>query len=118
MGPESKILVVLAEGVKRLPASWRKGAGARRFSVVRSGALQGKAPGGDRIDAVLFQVDESGRAPAPLKDLKRISRGAPLLPFRLERHAAGPRRRKGAPSPRDADPCVLPIAPTLDARFL
>jgi diguanylate cyclase (GGDEF)-like protein len=114
----SKILVVLADGAKGVPAAWRKGSGAERFAVVRSGRLEEKAPGARPIDAVLFQVDDSGRAPAPLKDLKRISRGAPLLPFRIEPRAADPRRRKGARSPRDADPDILPIDPSLDARFL
>jgi diguanylate cyclase (GGDEF)-like protein len=113
----SKILVVLADGAKGIPLSWRKGAGSERFSVVRSGALKGRASGG-RIDAVLFQVDEGGKTQTPLKDLKRMSHGAPLLPFRLERRTAGPHRRKAARSPRDGDPCILPIAPTLDARFL
>jgi len=118
MARASKILVVLVDGAKGVPAAWRTGAGADRFAVVRPERLEEKARDASRIDAVLFQVDEGGRAPAPLKDLKRFSRGAPLLPFRLESPASRPRRRNGRRAPRAADPSVLPIAPNLDAGLL
>src|SRR3989442_3736427 len=118
MARASKILVVLSEGAKGVPAAWRTGAGADRFAVVRPGRLEETARDAGRIDAVFFQVDEDGRAPAPLKDLKRFSRGAPLLPFRLEPPASRPRRRNGRRSPRDTDVSVLPITPTLDASLL
>src|SRR5258705_6265778 len=87
----SKILVVLVDGAKGVPAAWRNADGADRFAVVGPDRLEEKVRGVDRIDAVLFQVDDGGPASAPLKELRRISRGAPLLPFRLERSAARPR---------------------------
>src|SRR3989442_5548407 len=117
MARASKILVVLLDGAKGVPAAWRTGAGADRFAVVRLEHLEEKARDAGRIDAVLFQVDEGGRPPAPLKDLKRFSRGAPLLPFRLEPSASRPRRRNGRRSPHDADPSVLPITRTLDVSL-
>jgi diguanylate cyclase (GGDEF)-like protein len=112
----SKILVVLIDGAKGVPAAWRNAEGADRFAVVRPGRLEERARGKDRIEAVLFQVDDGGRASAPLKELKRLSRGAPLLPFRLERPAA--RSRAGRRPANVTDARVLSIAPALDARLL
>src|SRR6266540_1148474 len=118
MARSSKILVVLDKGAKRLPAAWRPGDKTDRFAIVRPGGPGEKLPGTSRIDAVLFQVDDGGRAAAPMKELKRLSRGAPLLPFRLERPDVRPRRRARRSSASESDAPILPITKHLDARLL
>jgi diguanylate cyclase (GGDEF)-like protein len=118
MARGSKILVVLADGTRGLPAAWRSGRGRDRFSVVRSTSLAaGQRPPG-RVDVVLYQVDDSGRPPLPLRRLKGLDRNALLVPFRLERSGARASRRGGARPGRDLDSGVLKIGPALDARLL
>jgi diguanylate cyclase (GGDEF)-like protein len=112
MARGSKILVVLADGAKGLPSAWRPGRARDRFTLVRSSGLAARPPVAGRVDVVLFQVDDAGRPPAPMSQLKRLDRNALLLPFRLERSGGGARPA------RDTDLSVLKIGPTMDERLL
>src|SRR6266849_4720316 len=118
MARGSKVLVVLADRAGGLPAAWRPGRARDRFTVVRSSGLAAGRPVAGRIDVILYQVDDAGRPPAPMRRLKRLDRNALLLPFRLERSGGGARRRRGASPARDTGPGLLKIGPTIDARLL
>jgi diguanylate cyclase (GGDEF)-like protein len=118
MRRDSKILVFLLDGTKGGPSGWRARGGAARFVVTRWSRLPEKALGAGRIDAVLYQVEEAGPAPARLKEMKQLARGVPVLPFRLER--AGERQPPGgnARPARDDDPPAIPVILPLDAPLL
>jgi len=118
MARVSKVLVVLADGARRLPAEWR-GSGARnRFTVVRASRLAERPTEASRVDAVLFQIDESGRSASPPRQLRRLGPNALLVPFRLV-PPGGERRRRGASGAHgDGDSGVLRIGPRLDERLL
>src|SRR5262245_11590134 len=118
MARSTKILVVLDEDAKRLPAAWRAGDESDRFAIFRAGRPGEKPPGAGRFDAVLFQVDEGGRAASSMKELKRLSRGAPLLPFRLAPSGPRERRRSRRASISESDLPILPIHQGLDTRLL
>lgn len=118
MARSSKILVVLEDGAKRLPAAWRAGDESDRFAILRAGRPGEKPPAAGRFDAVLYQVDDGGRAASSMKELKRLSRGAPLLPFRLERPGSRTRPRSRRSSDSVSDLPILPIHQGLDARLL
>src|SRR5262245_59609209 len=53
-----------------------------------------------------------------MKELKRLSRGAPLLPFRLEPSGPRERRRSRRASISESDLPILPIHQGLDTRLL
>ena len=112
-----KILLLLLDGVKGERFAWR-GHDADRFAAAPWGRLTETALGSGRFDAVLYQVEESGRVPARWKELRRLAHGVPLVPFRLERRAGRRRGGAGARSPREADTTVVPLAPPVDARLL
>src|SRR5881628_1689521 len=103
----SKIFVVLANGTGGVPDAWRSGHAKDRFTVVRSSGLAEARPVAGRIDVILYQVDDAGRPPAPMRQLKRLDRSALLLPFRLERSGGGARRRRGTRPAHDTDPGLL-----------
>jgi diguanylate cyclase (GGDEF)-like protein len=118
MARGSKILVVVADGAKGLPAAWRPGAARDRFVVVRSSDLAAMPPVAGRIDIVLFQLDEAGRPTAPMRKLKGVERSALLLPFRLEQSGGRSRLRGDARPARDTDLGLLRIGRTMDERLL
>ena len=118
MARASKILVIVDDGARGLPAAWRPGRAADRFTVIRASGLAPRPRAVGRVDVVLYQVDDSGRPPASMRLLKRLDRNALLLPFRLERSGGGARRRRGARPPRDTDLSLLKIGPTVDVRLL
>ena len=112
----SKTLVLLLDGTKGGRSVWR-GRDADRYAVAPWGRLPEKALVSGRFDAVLYQVEDSGRVPARLKELRRLAHGLPLVPFRIERRtgrARGPRARP----PREVDATVVPLTPPVDARLL
>ncbi len=112
----SKILVLLLDDREGGRSAWR----ARdpgRYAVAPWGRLPEKALASGRIEAVLYQVEDSGRAPARLKELRRLAHGQPLVPFRIERRA-GRGRRPRARAPREADASVVLLRPPVDERLL
>ncbi|HEV8701650.1 MAG TPA: sensor domain-containing diguanylate cyclase [Candidatus Polarisedimenticolia bacterium] len=117
MRPESKILVVLLDGTQGGRSAWRSRGDSERFTVTRFGRLKEKALKSHGIDAVLYQVDETGESAARLREIKRLARGAPLLPFRLQ-STQGRRPARGRARPRPegeapAIPITLPVDPAL-----
>ncbi|MEK7798303.1 MAG: sensor domain-containing diguanylate cyclase [Acidobacteriota bacterium] len=118
MRRDSKILVVLLDGAKGGPAAWRSRGGAGRFAVTRWSRLPEKALGAGGIEAVLYQVEEASHPPALLKEVRRIARGVPLLPFRLERTGGRRPSRDRARTPRHADTPAIPVRLPLDASLI
>jgi diguanylate cyclase (GGDEF)-like protein len=118
MARGAKILVVLADGAKRLPAAWRPGRRRDRFTVLRVSGLATRPSSPGRFDVILFQVDDAGTPPAPMQKIKRLSRSALLLPFRLAGSGGEARRRQGGGPARDVDPGPLRIGSTMDERLL
>jgi diguanylate cyclase (GGDEF)-like protein len=117
MRPESKILVVLLDGAQGGPSAWRTRGGTERFTVTRFGRLNEKALKAHGIDAVLYQVDETGDSAARLREIKRLARGVPLLPFRLQsakdRRPARGRARSRPDGEAPAIPITLPVDPAI-----
>ena len=113
----AKILVVLGDDAKELPAAWRARAPGCRFVVIRSHRLRDSPPAG-RIAAVLYQVDGAGRPRTPLRELRGTARNVPLLPFRLEKSPRGGRRRGVSGRTGDHDHRVLPISRSTDTALL
>ena len=118
MRRDSRILVVLLDGAQGGPAAWRSRGGAGRFAVTRWSRPPEKSLGAGGIEAVLYQVDETGHAPARLKEIKRLARGVPLLPFRLERAGDRPPARGRARAPRESEPPAIPLTLPLDASLI
>ncbi len=111
----SKTLVLLLDGTKGGRSVWR-GPESDRFTVAPWHRLPEKAIGAGRFEAVLYQIEESGRLPTRWRELRRIAHGLPLVPFRLEDRAG--RRRAGARAPREVEAGVVPLTPPVDVRLL
>src|SRR5437867_1099092 len=110
----SKTLVLLLDNAKGGRSVWC-GPDSDRFALAPWPRLPEKAIGPGRFDAVLYQVEESGRLPTQWKELRRLAHGLPLVPFRLEGRA-GRRRAAAARTPREAEAGVVPLTPPVDTR--
>jgi len=114
MRPESRILVVLLDGTKGGPSAWRSRGRPDRFLVTRFGRLDETFLKAHPIEAVLYQVDDATDHAARLRDIRRVVREVPVLPFRLQRANGGRPARGRARSRPDGEAAAVPIRLPVD----